>query len=120
MYATIVTCPGIAYTVNTLSQFNVKPSHAHWNAVKHVLHYLQGTKTLGITYNMDSSYSDLILAAFSDSDNGKSFHKKAISSGIILLAGGAIKWITEKQPIITLLTMEAEFPPLGLALASGN
>ena len=105
MYAAIVTCPDIAYAVNTLSQFNVKPSRAHWNAVKHVLRYLQGTKTLGITYDMDSSYSNLILTAFSDSNNGKSFHKKAISGGIILLADGAIKWIAEKQLIITLSSL---------------
>jgi len=109
MYAAIATRPDIAYAVNTLSQFNVKPSRVHWNAVKHVLRYLQGTKSLGITYDMDSGFADLILASFSDSDNGKSFHKKAISGGVILLAGGAIKWIAEKQPIITLSTMEAEY-----------
>jgi hypothetical protein len=109
MYAAIATRPDIAYAVNSLSQFNVKPSRVHWNAVKHVLRYLQGTKSLGITYDMDSGFADLVLAAFSDSDNGKSFHKKAISGGVILLAGGAIKWIAEKQPIITLSTMEAEY-----------
>ena len=109
MYAAIATRPDIAYAVNSLSQFNVKPSQVHWNAVKHILRYLQGTKSLGITYDMDSGYADLILAAFSDSDNGKSFHKKAISGGVILLAGGAVKWIAEKQPIITLSTMEAEY-----------
>jgi hypothetical protein len=109
MYAAIATCPDIAYTVHSLSQFNVKPSRVHWNAVKHIIRYLQGTKSLGITYAMDSGYADLILTAFSDSDNGKSFHKKAISSGVILLASGAIKWIAEKQPIITLSTMEAEY-----------
>ncbi len=109
MYAAIATHPNITYAVNSLSQFNVKPSRTHWNAVKHILRYLHGTKSLGITYDMDSGFADLILAAFSDSDNGKSFHKKAISGGIILLAGGAIKWIAEKQPIITLSTMEAEY-----------
>ena len=109
MYAAITTHPNITYAVNMLSQFNVKLSCAHWNAVKHVFCYLQGTKTLGITYDMDSGYSNLILATFSDSNNGKSYHKKAISSGIILLAGGAIKWIAEKQPIITLSTMEAKY-----------
>jgi hypothetical protein len=106
MYAAIVTRPDIAYAVNTLSQFNVKPSQTHWNAVKHVLRYLQGTSSLEITYDMNSGLTDLTLAAFTDSDNGKPFHKKAISGGVILLAGGAIKWIAEKQPIITLSTMK--------------
>ena len=46
MYAAIATRPDIAYAVNSLSQFNVKPSWTHWNAVKHVLRYLHGTKSL--------------------------------------------------------------------------
>src|SRR5258705_13769706 len=59
--------------------------------------------------NMDSRYADFIISSFSDSDNGKSFHKKAITGGAILLMGGAIKWIAEKQPIIMLSSMEAEY-----------
>ncbi len=58
---------------------------------------------------MDSRYADFIISSFSDSDNGKSFHKKAITGSAILLAGGAIKWIAKKQPIITLSSMEAEY-----------
>jgi hypothetical protein len=88
MYAAIATRPDIAYAINMLSQFNVKLSQTHWNAVKHVPHYLESTKSLGITYDMDSGFADLMLATFSDSDNGKSFHKKAISGGVILLASG--------------------------------
>src|SRR5258707_3943068 len=59
--------------------------------------------------NMDSRYADFIISSFSDSDNGKSFHKKAITGGAILLVGGAIKWIAEKQLLITLSSMEAEY-----------
>jgi hypothetical protein len=109
MYAAIGTRPDIAYAVNTLSQFNVKPSQAHWNAVKHVLRYLKGTADYGILYDMNSGYSSFDVSAFSDADNGKSWHKKAITGGVLLLAGGAIKWIAEKQPTITLSTMEAEY-----------
>src|SRR5260221_13916495 len=58
---------------------------------------------------MDSGYADFIISSFSDSDNGKSFHKKAITGSAILLVGGAIKWIAEKQLIITLSSMEAEY-----------
>jgi hypothetical protein len=109
MYAAIGTQPDIAYAVNTLSQFNVKPSQVHWNAVKHVLHYLKGTADYGILYNMNSRYSSFDVSAFLDTDNGKSWHKKAITSGVLLLARGTIKWIMEKQPTIMLSTMEAKY-----------
>src|SRR5258708_10658690 len=109
MYAAIATHPDIAYAINSLSQFNIKPSKKHWNAVKHIFRYLQGTRDIGITFDMDSRYADFIISSFSDSDNRKSFHKKAITGGAILLAGGAIKWIAKKQPIITLSSMEAKY-----------
>ena len=33
----------IAFTVSTLSRFNVNPGKAHWAAVKHLFRYLKGT-----------------------------------------------------------------------------
>jgi hypothetical protein len=106
MYAAIATQLDIVYTVNSLSQFNVKPGKVHWNAVKHVIRYLKGTANLGVMYDMCSG-SNFATAAFSDSDNGKLWHRKAITGGVILLVGGAIKWTAEKQPIMTLLSPQA-------------
>src|SRR5258708_7926883 len=97
MYAAIATCPDIAYAINSLSQFNIKPLKKHWNTVKHIFRYLQGTRDIGITFDMDSRYADFIISSFSDSDNRKSFHKKAITGGAILLAGVAIKNNTKKK-----------------------
>jgi hypothetical protein len=62
-----------------------------------------------ILYNMNSRYSSFDVSAFSDTDNSKSWHKKAITSRVLLLARGAIKWVVEKQPTIMLSTMEAEY-----------
>jgi hypothetical protein len=109
MYAAIATRPDIAYAVNSLSQFNTKPTQTHWNGVTHIFRYLKGTKEIGIIYDMMEGNANLGIVAYTNSDNGKSFHKKAITGGVILLAGGAVKWTAEKQPIITLSTMEAEY-----------
>ena len=81
----------------------------HWNAVKHIFKYLQGTKNIGIKYDMNEGNASLGIVTYTDSDNGKSFHKMAITGRVILLAGGAVKWMAEKQPIIMLSTMEAEY-----------
>jgi hypothetical protein len=109
MYTAIATRPDIAYAVNSLSQFNVKPGKVHWNTAKHILRYLKGTPDLGITYDQNDGIANFSASAFSNSDNGKSFHKKAITGGVILLAAGAINWMADKQPIITLSSMEVEY-----------
>ena len=44
MYAAIATCPDIAFTVSTLSQFLNNLGELHWDMVKRVLRYLSGTK----------------------------------------------------------------------------
>ncbi len=43
--------PHILYTIHYLSHFSNSYSQVHWKAIKHVLHYLQGTHTLTICYN---------------------------------------------------------------------
>src|SRR5258708_27163374 len=101
MYAAIATRPDIAYAVNSLSQFNVKPSKKHWNTVKHVFRYLQGTQDIGIMFDMDTSYADFIISSFSYSDNGKSFHKKAITGGAILFSGTAVQRVSATQNTIS-------------------
>ena len=50
MYVVCGTWPNIAYATNTLCGFTVNPSMAHWLAAKCLLHYLKGTKDIGITY----------------------------------------------------------------------
>ncbi|KAL0825275.1 hypothetical protein Bca101_048952 [Brassica carinata] len=45
MYLATHTRPDIAFAVNLLSRFSSCPTQRHWNGIKHVLHYLQGTKT---------------------------------------------------------------------------
>lgn len=40
----------IAFANNILAQYMQKPKHVHWEAAKQVLHYLSGTKELGIVY----------------------------------------------------------------------
>lgn len=44
------TKPDICLVFNALSQYMIKPSHAHWIAAKHVLRYLHGTINLGLKY----------------------------------------------------------------------
>jgi len=50
MYLASHTRPDICFSVNLLSRFSSCLTQRHWNWIKHVLHYLQGTKDLGLFY----------------------------------------------------------------------
>jgi hypothetical protein len=49
-YAQVCTRHDIAYVTGLLGRFQSNPGPGHWKLVKKVLHYLQGTKSLRLTY----------------------------------------------------------------------
>lgn len=50
IYLVNTTRPDISFAANALSRFNANPGRLHWKAAKHVIRYLIGTPSLGITY----------------------------------------------------------------------
>ena len=73
------TQPDISYAVNKLATYTANPGLQHHGAIKQILRYLAGMKTLGITYhntpdetdanNLFHGYAD---AAFANTNNHKS------------------------------------------------
>lgn len=110
MYAAIATRPDIAFAVNTLAKFNIKPSIIHWNAVTRIFGYLNRTKGLGILYDRCGGAAKIEVTGFTDAGNGtEPVSGYPTSGGVYILAGGAIKWISERQRGVTLSEMESEF-----------
>ena len=50
MFAALVTRPDIAFAVTSLCQFMSAPTNDHWQAVKRVMRYLQGTRHHELVY----------------------------------------------------------------------
>ena len=50
MYPTLGTWPDICFAIQTVSRFNSKPGLPHWEAVKRIFKYLNGTKGLWLGY----------------------------------------------------------------------
>lgn len=112
-YLAIATRPDLAYAVGVLARFSTNPGTAHWTAVKRVLRYIKGTVDYKITYTRPSkpysSPSDL-FQSYSDADHGGNPDNGWSTSGfIVLMAGGAISWLSRLQGLVTLSTTEAEF-----------
>jgi hypothetical protein len=52
MFAMITTSPNFAMVGGVMNQFMHKPQIDHWQAIKRILHYLQGTKDYWLQYKV--------------------------------------------------------------------
>ena len=50
MYLANHTCPDISFAVNFLARYSNAPTLRHWNGVKHIFRYLNGTLNIGLLY----------------------------------------------------------------------
>jgi hypothetical protein len=105
MYAAMATRPDIAFAVSTVSQFNDNPGWPHWEAVKHIYKYLNGTKNLVLVYGGEKRG----LQGYVDADGASQDHRRAITGYVFMVDGGAVSWSSKKQELVTLSTAEAEY-----------
>ena len=96
--------------MGVLSKFCAKPSETHLTAAKRVLRYLRGTQSLRLTY--EGSISE-ILTVYADADwAGDLDDRHSTSGNVFIMGGGAVSWMSKKQPIVALSTAEAEYVAL--------
>ncbi|KAF7353238.1 Transcription factor [Mycena sanguinolenta] len=105
MWAAVGTRPDIAFVVGVLSKYLNNPGPTHWEAVKRVFRYLQGTKDWRLTYGAGKAG----LEGYSDADGMSQENRRAISGYAFIIDGGAISWSSKKQELVTLSTTEAEY-----------
>ena len=84
MFLAVATRPDIATAVNILSQYQKRTNQKHITALKGILRYLQGSKTLGITYHKN----DHPIFGASDSNFAKESNARS-RSGYCIFRGGA-------------------------------
>lgn len=107
MYLMVGTRPDIAYSVGFLSRSLEKPSAEDVVRVKRVFRYIAGTVKYGITYH--TTEMKRTLQCYSDSDFGGCTKTGRSTSGYVMLyAGGAISWRSQRQAIVATSTTEAE------------
>ncbi|KAK9048876.1 hypothetical protein SSX86_032155 [Deinandra increscens subsp. villosa] len=102
-----LTRPDIAFTVNRLSQFMHAPSSIHWQALKRLLRYLQGTSHHGFLIRKESP---LYLHAFTDADwAGDKDNYRSTTGYIVYLGSNPISWSSKRQSTLARSSTEAEF-----------
>ena len=104
------TCtPDIVYAAQTLSSFLEKPGIPTWNAAKHVLRYLKGTKHYGLFFRHHPE--GITLTGFSVANLGGNIDNMKSTFGFYLFfnnASRAISWMSKLQLTVATSTAEAE------------
>ncbi|KAG7559470.1 Reverse transcriptase RNA-dependent DNA polymerase [Arabidopsis thaliana x Arabidopsis arenosa] len=89
-----------------LARFSSCPTQRHWNGIKHLLRYLQGTKDLGLFY---TNHNKDGLVGFADAGYLSDPHTAKSQTGYVFTHGGtAISWRSMKQTITTTSSNHAE------------
>ena len=106
MYAMVCIRPDIGHVVSTVSRFMSNLGRPHWEAVKWILRYLQGSTNLKLCFGS----SETVLFAYTDADMAGDFDsRKSTSGNLITYAGGAVSWQSKFQKCVAFSTTEAEF-----------
>jgi hypothetical protein len=107
IYLALTTRQDIAYAAGALARFNSNPGLAHWQAAKHVLHYLKGTVDHRLTYRLSSSPEPFITYSNAD-DGGNPDNGRSTGGYMVKIGTGAVSWSSKLQTLVALSTTEAE------------
>lgn len=106
MYLMVGTRPDLAYSIGILSRNLENPTNEDLIKLKRVFRYLRGTNDLGIVYHSTKKGG---LECYSDADFGGCSKTGRSTSGMVILnAGGAITWQSQRQSMVAVSTTEAE------------
>ena len=106
MYVMVCTRPDIAQAVGAVSRYMNNPGKLHWEAVKWILRYLQGTTSKALCFKG----GDMVLTGYVDADLAGNVDIRRSTTGYVYTLGGtAVSWGSQLQKIIALSTTEAEY-----------
>ncbi len=108
MYLSNCTRPDISFAVQELAKFVSNFGTKHFEAAKHLLRYIQGTRARGITYGNEPNPFP-IFKAFADFDWAMSENRKSISRFVIECGNGPLTWSSKQQVVVALSSCEAEY-----------
>ena len=94
------------------------PSEHHWGAVKCLLHYINGTRSLGILLLTDTP---LIVHDFSNVDWASNLDDRTSTNAFLLFLGAnSIFWSSTKQHIVARSSTKAEYRAIAVVVAVGR
>ncbi|PKU87110.1 Retrovirus-related Pol polyprotein from transposon TNT 1-94 [Dendrobium catenatum] len=109
-----LTRPDIQFSVHQLCQHMHRPLNIHYEALKRLLRYIQGTSNTGIPLHKDK----LLLRGYVDADwASNNQDRKSISGYCNFLGASLISWQVKKQNTVARSSTEAEYRALATEAA---
>lgn len=101
------TRPDISYAVNQICLFMHDPRLHHYQALKRIIRYIQGTKTHGLQLVKGSIDQ---LTAYTDADwAGCPDTRRSTSGYCVYLGNNLLSWSSKRQPTVSRSSSEAEY-----------
>ncbi|KAE8661582.1 putative ribonuclease H protein [Hibiscus syriacus] len=108
MYAMVCTRPDLSHVVSQVCKYMFKPGKQHWEVVKWIFRYLNGTVGHGIVFG--SQRDNPLVVGYVDSDYASDLDNRRSTTGYVFtLGGGPICWKFTVQSVVALSTTEAEY-----------
>jgi len=115
MYGMVCSRPDLAYAVSIVSRFMANSGIVHWQVLKWVLRYLNGSLKGGLKYTIAAQEED-VLVGYVDADYASNVDtRKSLSGFVFTLYGTTISWKANQQSVVALSTTQAEY----IALVEG-
>jgi hypothetical protein len=105
MYAMLCTRPDLSTAVSILSRYTKNPKKIHCQLLQHAFRYARANP-----YFIRFKYrSPLVLEGYVDAAFATTKDCKSTGGYVFKLGSGPISWSTNKQPIVSLSSSEAEY-----------
>ncbi|MCO5552170.1 hypothetical protein L7F22_005680 [Adiantum nelumboides] len=91
--------------MGVISRYMSNPSKKHWEAIKGLMRYLNGTKDLGVFFGGE----DARVPGYTDSDYVGDMDKRRSTSGYVFLLIDVVSWRSCLQNCTAMSTTEIEY-----------
>lgn len=108
LWAAIMTRPDLLQAVTQVAQYTSCFKLVHWQAIKRILRYINGTSHYGIRFKRDDPDSDDSLVTFSDADHAGDPDRRSYMGSISFAWGGLISWKSKKLRSVSISAHESE------------
>ncbi len=108
LYLAINTCLDFSYAVGQLARFMAQPAETHLQYAKQLFRYLNGTRTIGITYSSRLKEGPQTYKLYSDATWGTEDDRISFQGWVVVRYGGAVSWASQRQKSTALSSMEAD------------
>lgn len=113
-YLSVATRPDITYTVNYLARFSSDPRQQHWQAVEHIMRYLNTTGVKSLEINPIKSKVNTPIQTYADANWGGE-GARSCHGYITYFLNCPISWTSKRQTCVASSTCHAEYMALGTA-----